>query len=165
MKKQWLFLALCLVLFTSILVVGYAKEDISIAAKDEVELEFEVIEKLPEDLKKAIGFVGELRGFGVIRSTDNESIIYIGVGEKPTGGYGIEVESVKEVDGLTKIKVVETSPAADQLVTQAITYPRVVIKVKDITDDIQVINEQGEVFEDINDETKEAEYIDSKTGK
>ncbi len=126
------------------------------------ELEFEVIEDIPEELENPVAFVKELEGFGLIKRDGNESIIYIGLGEKPTGGYGIDVESVKKVDGTTKIEITEISPEPDQLVTQALTYPKTLIRVFDAGDEIKVVNQVGEELEDINDETKEADYIENK---
>ena len=45
-------------------------------------------------------------------------------GEKPTGGYSVEVRSVKRDGGLLKVFYILDSPGPGEVVTQAITHPR-----------------------------------------
>jgi hypothetical protein len=162
-KKSLLLLVVSLAVLSLIFTIGYANQSKEPGAStEEVQLEFEVLENLSWDLKKVVGFVKDLQGFGIIKQTDEEALIHIGLGEKPTGGYNISVKSVTKANDTTKIKVVEDSPKPEEMVTQAITYPHTVIKVSDVTDQVKVVNQQGEVYEDINDETKEAEHFDKQ---
>ena len=163
MKKRIIILDLSILAVFIFLSVGYAEYDAeNNNGLEGEELEFEVIQNIPEELENPVAFVKELEGFGLIKRDGNESIIYIGLGEKPTGGYGIDVESVKKVDGTTKIEIKEISPEPDQLVTQALTYPKTLIRVFDAGDEIKVVNQNGVELEDINDESKEADYIENK---
>jgi hypothetical protein len=50
-------------------------------------------------------------------------VIVAAMGERPTGGYLIDVESVTEGDGGLTVLVAETSPAQDCAVTQVLTAP------------------------------------------
>ena len=59
----------------------------------------------------------------------NSNYVILNMGEKNTGGYSIGVEIVEETDKNIIITVKENNPAADAMVTQAITYPYTVIKV------------------------------------
>jgi hypothetical protein len=52
-----------------------------------------------------------------------DMVIVGAMGEQPTGGYSIDVESVSESDGGLTVLVVETSPAPGCAVTQALTAP------------------------------------------
>ncbi|WP_255361624.1 MULTISPECIES: protease complex subunit PrcB family protein [unclassified Candidatus Frackibacter] len=115
-----------------------------------------------ESLKEPIGYIKKLRGFGIVKRTEDETIIYIGSGQKPTGGYNITVESVRKIEGVTKIEVFEKGPGPDESVTQAITSPYVVIKVFKSVSNIEAINNQGDKFKDINDESSEADYFERK---
>jgi hypothetical protein len=124
------------------------------------QLNFVVLEDLPADIEEAVGYVGKLRGFGVLKREGEESYIYIGSGERSTGGYDIAVEDVRRIDDLTRIKVNETSPDPDDPVTTALTYPKVVIKVDNATMNVEVINDEGDRFENINDERSESDYYE-----
>jgi len=55
--------------------------------------------------------------------------ILVGAGEKPTGGYSVEVISVvgKEDSIIVNAKV--NAPKADEMVTEAITYPSILLRV------------------------------------
>ena len=58
--------------------------------------------------------------------------VCIGVNrEKPTGGYSLRIDSITEVTpGTAYIYAVLTSPDKDSIVTQALTYPHVVVRFK-----------------------------------
>jgi hypothetical protein len=59
----------------------------------------------------------------------NSNFILINIGEKSTGGYGIEVESVVEEADKIVVTIKETEPKAGQMVTTAITSPYAVLKI------------------------------------
>jgi len=58
-----------------------------------------------------------------------ESVIAIFIGQRPNGGYGIELEQVTIEDGEVYISVRETEPAEDAITTQALTSPWVMLSV------------------------------------
>jgi hypothetical protein len=57
------------------------------------------------------------------------NFIILNMGEKTTGGYAIGIESAVETDNSIIIKVKETSPAPDAMVTQALTNPFCVVRI------------------------------------
>jgi len=60
---------------------------------------------------------------------DKDLIIFIGLGEKKTAGYGIKIRSIQsfnKVDNFT-ITIVEIKPTVDQFVAQVISYPYILI--------------------------------------
>ncbi len=61
-------------------------------------------------------------------SLDDKTYVLISAGEKPTGGYGIE--NVVLTGGEEEISVAAevSSPAADEIVTMALTYPHVLLE-------------------------------------
>jgi hypothetical protein len=52
-----------------------------------------------------------------------QTIVVLMAGQKPTGGYSVEITEVLSKDGKTIVKWKLNSPGADDIVTQAITYP------------------------------------------
>lgn len=66
-----------------------------------------------------------------IRATDvqKSNFLILNMGEKPTGGYSIGVESVEKVKDSIVVKVKEISPEEGAMVTQAVTYPYCVVKI------------------------------------
>ena len=60
----------------------------------------------------------------------NEMVAAVFLGTRPTGGYGVEiVSSRREGDGLI-IEFIERIPPADAIVTQALTSPFHIVKVR-----------------------------------
>jgi len=54
---------------------------------------------------------------------NKEVTVGVFLGEKPTGGYDVEIVSAERVGGTLLISFVEKSPRPDGIVTQAITQP------------------------------------------
>jgi hypothetical protein len=57
------------------------------------------------------------------------NFVVLNMGEKPTGGYKIGVESVVETDKNIIITVKETIPEPNAMVTQVMTYPYCIVKI------------------------------------
>jgi len=55
----------------------------------------------------------------------HEGILYLLVtyGEKPTGGYDVEITGITEEEGKLVVTANFTEPGEDEMVTQALTYP------------------------------------------
>lgn len=58
-----------------------------------------------------------------------ESVIAIYMGQKPTGGYGIEINDVVMEDGEVYIDVNAYEPSADAFTTQAFTSPWIMVRI------------------------------------
>ncbi len=76
--------------------------------------------------------------------------ILIGAGERPTGGYSVEVTSVvgKEDSILVDAKV--NAPKADEMVTDAITYPSALIRISKDSRNVEL----GELLVDAEENIK-----------
>lgn len=55
--------------------------------------------------------------------------VLVGAGEKPTGGYSVEVTSVVGKEDSILINAKVNAPKADEMVTEAITYPSTLIRI------------------------------------
>jgi hypothetical protein len=66
-----------------------------------------------------------------IKSTDleNSNFVILNMGQKSSGGYSINVESVVETSTQIIIKVKETEPQPGGMVTQALSNPFCVVKI------------------------------------
>ena len=59
-----------------------------------------------------------------------ESVAGMFLGQKPTGGYGVNVQDVTLEDGEVYVQVNVTEPAPDAITTQAFTNPWVMVRVE-----------------------------------
>ena len=66
-----------------------------------------------------------------IKATDikTANFLILNMGEKPTGGYTITVRSAEERTDSIVVHVKNIAPKADEMVTQAFTYPYCVVKI------------------------------------
>jgi len=112
------------------------------------DIEFEVLEfdALIEEVQMEVDQLKLERGYNYWEN-DGGYVLFIGSGLKATGGYGIEVLSIEDNEGKTIVAVNETSPDPDDMVTQAIEYPFVLIQFEGTTDDFIITNQDGEAFE------------------
>ncbi|MBN2851308.1 MAG: protease complex subunit PrcB family protein [Clostridia bacterium] len=120
------------------------------------DIKFEILDpsSLSDEIKNDLEKFKMNRGFYYWVNDSGVFTLFIGMGEKPTGGYSIAVESVEDNEGKTLVFVNETVPAKDQMVTQALTYPSIIIQLQGITDQFTVTNTDNETYQllDLNNE-------------
>jgi hypothetical protein len=106
------------------------------------QIAFEVVDEttLSEQMLTEIETLKLSRGYYSWLQDDGSYLIFIGAGEKPTGGYTIEVTSMEDNEGKTNIFVKEAPPADNVRVMQVISYPYVIIKASQITDQFFVVD-------------------------
>ncbi len=69
------------------------------------------------------------KGFHII-SADGETYVLVSAGEKPTGGYSLDVRGVYLEESQTLlVKADVNSPAPDMMVIQVLTYPGLLIRI------------------------------------
>ena len=73
---------------------------------------------------------------------EDKLYILVTYGEKPTGGYTVEILEINDKPEALEITVNFSEPEPDQTVTQAITYPYD-LKIADPTDKEIIFNAQG----------------------
>lgn len=117
-------------------------------------LNYEIVDvDYAETLASTVENIQKQRGYSVIQEESDSAIVYIGLGEKPTGGYGISIYSVVNlISNKTEIIIKEEVPQEDEFVTQAITYPYILVKVDTPNTDIEVETLDGEIFMSLNNE-------------
>ena len=60
---------------------------------------------------------------------NKETVVGVFLGEKPTGGYDIEIVSAERIDGTLLISFAEKSPQSGAILTQALTQPFHIVRV------------------------------------
>jgi hypothetical protein len=163
MKKK--FTIIIILLMTTVMISGCTQKDIPKETSKETttgtnnsitvnKIDFKVLknEDINSEMKKTIEFIKQSRGYTIMSEDENSYYIFISSGERNTGGYDIEVLNVDDNEGKTIITIQETVPGKDQMVTEALTYPNVVIVIpKNISPVFLVFNTDGEEFKDISD--------------
>jgi hypothetical protein len=106
-----------------------AKDDSS----EQKKLDFTVVEEAdyPEELPEIIAEKKETP-FKLTYSYQGYLYIVQGYGEQATGGYSIQVDDVYETENAVYFSTSLMGPGKDEEVTQAKTYPYIVVKIKDI---------------------------------
>lgn len=103
---------------------------------------------LPEQIKS---WVDNSRKQEIAQTKNFAGYTYILVtyGEKPTGGYRVEIQELQKRKDSIEIFVEFQAPAADQMVTQAFTYPYDLVRIKatDIPFQFTALGEKEHVME------------------
>jgi hypothetical protein len=84
--------------------------------------------ELSGDIKDRIRPDEAQQGCDVLQS-GGEYYLIVYVGERPTGGYSVEITGITNENGTVRVTVRETSPKPDDIVTQALTYPFDIVKL------------------------------------
>jgi hypothetical protein len=95
------------------------------------DLEFTVVEdaEVPEELMKIINQKKE-QPFRLSYTNTDYLYIVVGYGQQNTGGYSITVDDLYLTKNAIYIDTTLLGPAKGEAVTQALTYPYIVIKVE-----------------------------------
>ncbi|MFA9559329.1 S-layer homology domain-containing protein [Evansella sp. AB-rgal1] len=122
---------------------SYTGDDIS--GLDAIHYETVDNSELSEEQRSTIENEKDQRGYIILEGeNDNEAIVYVGSGEKPTGGYDLAIKGVVNQGNTFKIYVEETDPNPGESHTQVITYPSVTIKITNIEETIEVVTTNTE---------------------
>ncbi len=105
------------------------------------------IEELPIDIQLQIDSLIVQRGYYKWTSVDAANYLLISGGEKPTGGYALEMVSFSDYEGTYKVRVNEIKPEKDAAVPQVISYPYVLIKYVGDFEITEVNNEGSEAYD------------------
>lgn len=106
-----------------------AKNDRLVCTLPEV-IDFETVVDLPKDLADKIDQGRVEEGYELV-TTDEGTYVVVYLGERNSGGYGVEVSAVYIVNDEMLVDAQEIAPGKDAMVTMAITYPYTVVKVTD----------------------------------
>ncbi|HAA25259.1 MAG TPA: hypothetical protein DCE11_03955 [Ruminiclostridium sp.] len=86
---------------------------------------------IPDDLADWVETNRKTQGIR-FKVVGNKTYILISAGEKPTGGYSIQLESATMVaPGSIYVTAQVISPAPDMMVTQVLTYPCILLEIED----------------------------------
>lgn len=118
--------------------------------------------EIPKSLQEMIQKQKRERGYAYCKNENGVIYLAIFAGEKRTGGYGIQVENVEDIEGITMVTVKETAPAKGAFVTMAITYPYTVVKFTGATENFHIVNQDGN---SIGETGSQSSQIDSKKDK
>ncbi|MBR4948436.1 MAG: protease complex subunit PrcB family protein [Clostridiales bacterium] len=103
---------------------------------------------LIEPASQSGDLAGSEPGFYLFQAAEDEYPykVIIDAGEKNTGGYDIQITGI-EYDGTEAVIIVEeTTPAIDDAVTQAFTYPCCGVSFDTLPKSIRVVNTAGDEF-------------------
>lgn len=81
---------------------------------------------LPDELPAEVqSWIEAARSDFAAQTMEYEGVLYLLVtyGEKPTGGYDVEITEIVEAEDKLSVTVEFTEPGEDEMVTQALTYP------------------------------------------
>lgn len=95
---------------------------ISMGAASSITDERQMVIKDEQSFKDMWQHIDAVRGLPEIDFED-DMVIAVFMGEKPTGGYVIEIVSIEEYADSIVVNIKETVPGEDEMTTQALTYP------------------------------------------
>ncbi len=129
MRRLRMILLLFGVMGSSLLFTGCKSENTDI--KKIKDLEFTVVEDadVPEQLMQIIN-EKKKEPFKMSYSNADNLYIVVGYGEQPTGGYSISVDELFLTSNAVYIDTNLIGPSEKDYVTNAVTYPYVVVKTE-----------------------------------
>lgn len=96
---------------------------------DDIPFERLTLDETPQDIKATIEYKNREKATYVLPDGDDYYIV-VSRGEQPTGGYEVEILNVEDWGDSVHVMYKFKDPADDELVTQAITFPLDIVKIK-----------------------------------
>lgn len=129
MKRLKTIITLLLIIITVFGLIGCKKDKSEI--KKIKDLEFTLVEEadLPGELREVIDEKKE-KPFRLHYSNNDFLYIVVGYGKQNSGGYSIAVEELFLTDNAIYFDTNLIGPTQDDLVTQGVTYPYIVVKLE-----------------------------------
>lgn len=132
MKKIRKLIVLACLLVTCLSLIGCKSESTDI--KKLKDLEFTVVKEseIPEELMQHIEAKKSNEFKFTFYNKDKMDYLYIvvGYGQQPTGGYSISVDDLYLTNNSIYIDTSLIGPSKDDVVTQVVTYPYIVVKIE-----------------------------------
>jgi len=130
LKKRYIYIILGIILITALAIILVPKYLI----KGDREVKYKVLEtsEVPEKIKEVLPqYLTDERALGC--KLDEEVYVVVTRGEKQTGGYTVEVESITEEktenDGIRlTVHVKFKDPDVNDIVAQGFSYPFTIVK-------------------------------------
>lgn len=93
-------------------------------------IDYSIVDKpdIPEEVKDVVNEMKTKGGYKAVKVNDLQ-YVFIGLGERKTGGYDVELVSVENANGKVKIVYKEKKPDPGDMVTMALTYPYIVVEI------------------------------------
>jgi len=128
MKRQRIFILLLVIIATAAALIACGKEDEIKKIRD---LDFTVVEDadLPGELKELIE-EKKAEPFKISYSNKDNLYIAVGYGKQNSGGYSITVDELYLTNNAIYIDTNLIGPSSDDVVSQGVTYPYVVVKLE-----------------------------------
>jgi len=94
----------------------------------------------PDEVEASLEDIRKNGGFKQVNGKD-KTYVLIGLGQRPTGGYTIEVTKAEQNGQQVTVYVRERKPEAGTMTTQVISYPVTVVSLAKTTSAVKVVFE------------------------
>jgi hypothetical protein len=150
-------LIILIILSLVVISVGCNPIEENVDLTEPTEFDYEVIEEDALENKGAKEWYEENKenyGSYTHAISEEEKYLLVSAGEKRTGGYSLEIEGVNELSQMITFNINLNEPSEDDMVTQALTYPNLLVKI--------TANEGFEVDPILNFDAEEATESDNE---
>lgn len=107
-------------------------------------VDYQLLSTVPPAVQSKLQTYKKSRGY--LYFTD-EKILAVLMGEQPTGGYAIRLNKIDQAGGTLIIETVEKAPKPGDMVTQAFTYPMVIIQLKEGFTAFRIKDSKGTAYQ------------------
>lgn len=104
---------------------------------------YQLINSVPEQVQSTLESSKKTRGYLYFAA---EKLLVIFMGERSTGGYSIQLQTIRRSGAELIVETVEKSPKPGDVVTQAFTYPRLIIQLEDQFTAFQIKDSTGSPY-------------------
>lgn len=106
-------------------------------------LNYQILSQAPDQLKNSIEALKKGKGYFLF---PEDQVLVIFMGERSTGGYSISLKDIQAQGDTLMIEVTEKSPGPNDIVTQAFTYPMLILQLEDDFSVFKIQDQLGKAY-------------------
>lgn len=106
-------------------------------------LNYQILTQAPDHLKNSIEALKKGKGYFLF---PEDQVLVIFMGERSTGGYSISLKDIQAQGDTLMIEVTEKSPGPNDIVTQAFTYPMLILQLEDDFSVFKIQDQLGKAY-------------------
>lgn len=107
---------------------------------------FGVLPTVPPELQSRLDPYKSSRGYLYL---DQDNLLVIFMGQRSTGGYSMELLSIQPAGQALVIRILEKSPKPGDPVTQALTYPLLILRLEERFPSFQIFDSNGTPYREL----------------
>ncbi len=109
-------------------------------------MDYQILKTVPEEMQSTFEMYKKSRGY---LFDEEQKVLIVFMGERSTGGYSIMLREIEAEGGVFRVITNEKSPGPNDIVTQAFTWPALILQLEESFQEFEIRDSDGQPYEPV----------------